>query len=138
MASKRTNVQLELGRLERKITNFETQFQTREALKNSNDQRNRRMQSMIRSREEELQALIKETELLAKSESDALDRLQAQRCKNKTLEAAILDQVYRSVACDQEGQAIYRHIRQIEEASSQLVSILLVFFIFKPQRKLEE
>lgn len=114
---------MELGRLERKITNFERQSQSREAEKNSNEQRNRHVQSMIRSRQQELQTLIKETELLAKSESDALDRLQGQRCKNKTLEEAILDQVYRSVACDQEGQAIYRHIRQIEEASSQLVCL---------------
>ena len=103
------------------MTNLETKCQTREVQKNLNEQRNGRIQSMIRSREEELAALIRETELLAKSEGDALDRLQAQRCKNKTLEAAILDQVYRSVACDQEAQAIYRHIRQMEEASSQLV-----------------
>ncbi|XP_046449237.1 coiled-coil domain-containing protein 40-like [Daphnia pulex] len=120
LASKRTNVQFELGRLERKITNLETQCQTREAQKSSDDQRNRHLESIIRSREEELQTLIREAELLAKSESDALDRLQAQRCKNKTLEAAILDQVYRSVACDQEAQAIYRHIRQMEEASTEL------------------
>jgi chromosome segregation ATPase len=121
LASKRTNIQFELGRLERKITNLETQSQTREAQKSSNDQRNRHLESIIRSREEELQTLIREAELLNKSESDALDRLQTQRCKNKTLEAAILDQVYRSVACDQEAQAIYRHIRQMEEASTELV-----------------
>lgn len=133
LASKRTNVQFELGRLERKITNLETQCQTREAQKSSDEQRNRHLESIIRSREEELQTLIREAELLAKSESDALDRLQAQRCKNKTLEAAILDQVYRSVACDQEAQAIYRHIRQMEEASTELVrfiSFILSFFAF--------
>ncbi len=127
MASKRTNIQFELGRLERKITNLETQCQTREAQKSSDDQRNRHLESIIRSREEELQTLIREAELLAKSESDALDRLQAQRCKNKTLEAAILDQVYRSVACDQEAQAIYRHIRQMEEASTELVCFYFLF-----------
>ncbi|KAI9562849.1 hypothetical protein GHT06_010304 [Daphnia sinensis] len=120
LASKRTNIQFELGRLERKITNLETQWQSREAQKSSDDERNRRLESIIRSREEELQTLIREAELLAKSESDALDRLQAQRCKNKTLEAAILDQVYRSVACDQEAQAIYRHIRQMEDNSTAL------------------
>ena len=130
LASKRTNIQLELGRLERKITNLETQSEAREAQRISNDERNRRIQSMIRSREEELEALIKETELLAKSENDALDRLQAQRCKNKTLEAAILDQVYRSIACDEEGQAIYRHIRQVEEACTQLVcNIAILTFL---------
>lgn len=82
---------------------------------------------MIRSREEELQGLSKELESVVKSESDLLDRLQAQRCRNKTLEAAILDQVYQSVACDQEGQAIYRHIRQTEEASCQLVRVPFLF-----------
>ena len=121
LSSKRTNIQLDLGRLERKITNLETQLQSREVQKNTNDERKRQIQSMIRSREEEQRILLKEMELLVKSESDLLDRLQAQHSKNKTLETAILDQVYQSVACDQEGQAIYRHIRQTEEASCQLV-----------------
>jgi hypothetical protein len=37
------------------------------------------------------------------------------------------------VACDQEAQAIYRHIRQMEEASTELVrfiSFILSFFAF--------
>ena len=58
-----------------------------------------------------------------KSEEDALEKVQTQCNKRKKLEADILDQVYRNFACDQEGQAIYKHIRETEEASRELVSI---------------
>lgn len=125
LAAKRTNIQLELGRLERKITNVETQRQEREAMKKSAHERHRVAKSTVGSREDELRSLIKEKDQLVKIEEDALERLHSQRSKCKALEAALLDQVFRSVACDQEGQAIYRHIRRAEEASSQLVGCAL-------------
>ena len=126
LAAKRTNVQLELGRLERRITSLETQRQEREAAKKSGDELRRATETTIAAREQELRSLIKEKEQLMKSEEEALERLHAQRSKCRALEAALLDQVYRSVACDQEGQAIYRHIRRAEEASSQLVGFSTV------------
>lgn len=59
---------------------------------------------------------------MTRNETDLLIRLEAARTKRKKLESAIVNQVFENFACDQEGQAIYRHIQAMEEASRQLVS----------------
>lgn len=58
---------------------------------------------------------------MTRSEIDLLTRLEAARTKRKNLESALVNQVFENFACDQEGQAIYRHIQSTEEASRQLV-----------------
>lgn len=60
---------------------------------------------------------------MTKDESDLLGRLEAARTKRKKLQSNLVDQVFKNFACDQEGQAIYRHIRTTEEASRQLVCL---------------
>jgi len=59
LSSKRTAIQLELGRLERRTAERESQYETGQSVKLQQDQRNRRVQFMILAREQELAKLIK-------------------------------------------------------------------------------
>ena len=59
LSTKRSGVQLELGRLERKLANLETACQDREDQKGIHDERNRNVQSILRLRETELESLAK-------------------------------------------------------------------------------
>lgn len=59
ISSKRAGIQLELGRLERKMANRETQYQEREAEKSLQAQRNRNIQTLLRLRQEEYESITK-------------------------------------------------------------------------------
>lgn len=74
LSGKRSGIQLELGRLERKLANMETQFQDREDQKSIHDERNRNIQSILRLREEELQSLAKVPSLISLYKSERRDR----------------------------------------------------------------
>lgn len=59
LSTKRCGIQLELGRLERRTAEQESQYETGQSVKLQQEQRNRRVRSMVQAREEELELLIK-------------------------------------------------------------------------------